>query len=141
MGDFVNQMVPIPMETVPPRPQRVSSSTGLRGLGTQGPAFESAHRALQRQQCPFLYELLCLPKGNPECSASPSRPRATALSCHPFRRAGAAEVCVCGGTFLPGPAPNSSPCPRSLFLSFRYFELPQWLRGGPLQAVPVQRSA
>lgn len=63
MGDFVNQMVPIPMETVPPRPQSVSSSTGLRGLGTQGSAFESAHRALQRQQCLFYTSCCASPRG------------------------------------------------------------------------------
>lgn len=63
MGDFVNQMVPIPMETVPPRPQRVSSSTGLRGLGTQGSAFESARRALQRQQCLFYASRCASPTG------------------------------------------------------------------------------
>lgn len=72
MGDFVNQMVPIPMETVPPRPQSVSSSTGLRGLGTRESAFESALRALQRHTMSFLYELLCLPKGNEICSARQS---------------------------------------------------------------------
>jgi len=65
MGDFVNQMVPIPMETVPPRPQRVSPSAGLRGLGTQGSACESARGALQRQRRLFC----CLV--DTSCCASP----------------------------------------------------------------------
>lgn len=75
MGDFVNQMVPIPMETVPPRPQRVSSSTGLRGLGTQGSAFESAHRALQRQQCPFFMRAAVPPQGESSVLGQPEQPK------------------------------------------------------------------
>lgn len=110
MGDFVNQMVPIPMETVPPRPQRVSSSTGLRGLGTQGSAFESARRALQRQQCLFLCEPLCLPNGNQMCSSSQSRGRAAARLATHFAGRGMEK----GGSFLPARAPSSAPCPEPL---------------------------
>lgn len=69
-------------------------------------------------------------------SASPSRRRATALPCHPFRRAGAGGGG--GGALLPGPAPSSAPCPKWLFPSFRRLQLPRWLPAVPPQAEPTQ---
>lgn len=110
MGDFVNQMVPIPMETVPPRPQRVSSSTGLRGLGTQGSAFESARRALQRQQCLF-YASRCASPTGIKCARPARAAEGLQRDLPPISPGGGWKR---GGSFLPARAPSSAPCPEPL---------------------------
>lgn len=74
------------METVPPTPQRVSSSTGLRGLGTQGAPFERARRALQSQQCLF-YESRCASPKETQRSWPGSAARGCWRIRHPLRGA------------------------------------------------------